>query len=519
MAIVAGHHDLQKGKLVLLDPKKGDQGTQGMTFLNPKIAGWKGPDREKCSERFLPDGSGLQSAEIPSVPNHGPEWDFFGQTGPQFQYPYPLDARNFVVSFTQTGCQGGGCFEPPSIQDRFEPRFGIYWMNLNGERELLAYDPATHCSQMIPVIPRRRPMARGSVVESEARTGFFYVQNLYFGPGLAGVAPGTIQKLRVVGLEFRAGHCGSNRNGGEAGGACVQTPIGTNNCCWDVKHVLGEADVEADGSVCFECPVRTPVYFQLLDAQGRTVQTMRSWATLQPGERFACLGCHESKAHAGETSPQTTLAMKRPPQLLKPMPGTPPHPLVTEARNAGASQTLDAFMGLQKTRTLEPDAPVDGFSYRRIIQPILDRHCVSCHGGDEANPKRDAQGRFNLTAERIDPTDQQYARRAFTRSYQTLTHGGKMTQMVNWFHPQGRPQMLPPYSAGSTQSQIMNYLESSHYGVQVSDSEKRLFACWIDLGVPFCGSYPEANLWTDAQKKGYEAYQKKRAHFAAEELP
>ena len=35
--------------------------------------------------------------------------------------------------------------------------------------------------------------------------------------------------------------------------------------------------------------------FQALDHNGHVVQTMRSWATLQPGETFGCVGCHETK--------------------------------------------------------------------------------------------------------------------------------------------------------------------------------------------------------------------------------
>ncbi len=38
------------------------------------------------------------------------------------------------------------------------------------------------------------------------------------------------------------------------------------------------------------------------------------------------------------------------------------------------------------------------------------------------------------------------------------------------------------------------------HDVNVSDEEKRRMACWIDLCVPFCGSYTEANRWADEVK-------------------
>jgi hypothetical protein len=41
----------------------------------------------------------------------------------------------------------------------------------------------------------------------------------------------------------------------------------------------------------------------------------------------------------------------------------------------------------------------------------------------------------------------------------------------------------------------MDYLEASHYGVRLSQEEKERVACWIDLNVPFAGSWMELNYW------------------------
>ena len=53
----------------------------------------------------------------------------------------------------------------------------------------------------------------------------------------------------------------------------------------------------------------------------------------------------------------------------------------------------------------------------------------------------------------------------------------------------------------------MDYFEPAHYGVKVSENEERTFACWLDLLVPFCGSYAQHNTWTDAEKAEYEYFQ------------
>ena len=67
--------------------------------------------------------------------------------------------------------------------------------------------------------------------------------------------------------------------------------------------------------------------------------------------------------------------------------------------------------------------------------------------------------------------------------------------IINWLHVSSACAMLPPYSYGSTSSRLMDYLEPSHYGVQLTDEEKRAVACWIDLNVPYCGSWMELNFW------------------------
>jgi hypothetical protein len=78
--------------------------------------------------------------------------------------------------------------------------------------------------------------------------------------------------------------------------------------------------------------------------------------------------------------------------------------------------------------------------------------------------------------------------------------------------------MLPPYHTGASKSKIMDYFEPAHYDVKVSENEKRTFACWLDLLVPFCGSYTQHNTWTNAEKAEYSYFQEKRRAYAAAEL-
>ena len=70
--------------------------------------------------------------------------------------------------------------------------------------------------------------------------------------------------------------------------------------------------------------------------------------------------------------------------------------------------------------------------------------------------------------------------------------------------------MLPPYSAGAAKSRLMTLLEQGHGGVKLSREETDKIACWIDLAVPFCGDYLEANTWSKDELQKYSHFLDKR---------
>jgi hypothetical protein len=451
-AIFTGHHTMQQGWLGTVDPSRGRQENQGTQLISPV--------RETPAERI----------------------DCYGQSGDQFQYPYPLSETEFLVTFKPYGVP---------------VYFGIYWMDQSGQRELLATNSQGPCNQPVPLAARPVPHVRPSMVDYRKTQGLCSIQDIYAGPGLAGVPRGSVKKLRVVALDYRAAGMGANENTGTAGDALICTPIATGNGAWDVKNVLGEATVREDGSVFFAVPSRTPVYFQAIDAKGFAIQSMRSWATLQPGEVASCVGCHESKNAAPPTNVSTSLALK-----------------------AGAEQ-LTGFYG-----------PPRGFSFPKEIQPILDRHCIVCHkippsenapplATEATMPNKLGNEAFSLLgAEVTDVT----AKRKWSRAYLTLTasrkesgfdhtnsyRGNPQGSIVNWISAQSDPPMLPPYSAGAAKSRLMPLLEQGHGGVKLSREETDKIACWIDLLVPFCGDYPEANAWSVEELERYSHFLSKR---------
>ena len=489
VAIATGHHTRQNGWLCTVDPQRGRQENAGVQLVAPL-------------------------RETPAV-----RIDRYGQSGDQFQYPYPLVGE--AVASSAIDGPGRVAFLV-AMKPAAAPRganFGIYWVDVAGRRELLAADEKISCNQPVPLAPRPVPHRRPDLRDYRRGDGVVYLQDVHAGPGLAGVPRGAIRALRVVALEFRAAGVDNNGNRGPAGSALVSTPVSINGS-WDVKVVLGEAGVQADGSACFIVPAHTPVYFQAIDANGCAAQTMRSWVTLQPGESVSCAGCHEDKNTA------------------------PPVHAATLAMRSGP-QELDRTFGRPR-----------GFSFQREIQPTLDRHCVKCHhlapkqppprpkaarhkgaypqdpfaksgaakrpGGparladEPRRPREEPAGSSPDATDILSAFSLKGAPGEWSHSYRALAD----PKVCSWISAQSEPAMLPPYHAGAARSKLVAMLAAGHVGrdgkrrVNLSAAEMARLACWIDLLVPCFGDYTERKLSAPGK---YEHFLAKRRAWEAQE--
>jgi hypothetical protein len=208
---------------------------------------------------------------------------------------------------------------------------------------------------------------------------------------------------------------------------------------FEVKRILGAVPVEADGSANFEVPAERFIYFQLLDRNGMLVATMRSGAQVQPGETQACLGCHDDRL-AIRPPRENTLALQRPPSKLTGWHG-----------------------------------PVRSFGYVKEIQPIWDKHCVSCHDfGKPAGEKLVLAGDKELV---------------FNASYVGLFQNwGKTNALLNTVGL-GLAPINPAYAIGSHRSRLVEVLKGGHNKVALSAEELDRIVTWIDIGGPYYPDY------------------------------
>ena len=268
-------------------------------------------------------------------------------------------------------------------------------------------------------------------VVDELDRGQLVLADVYVGRNMAGVKRGEIKKLLVLEQLPKAVNF--------SGGPDLTSFLGT----FTLERVLGTVPVAEDGSAYFEAPADRPLFFVALDKDDLSVKRMQSWTSLRPGEVSGCVGCHESRGATIDQASRSRLqAVQHPVSKITPFEGFP-----------------------------------DVLDFHRDVQPVLDRHCVSCH-----NPRK-RDGGILLTGG-LGPQ--------FAHSYISLLFSRQVVDGRNGLGNQ------PPRSIGSFASPLLKYAKTGHYDVKVSDSEWRTLWLWVESGAPYAGSY--AGLRNEAQQ-------------------
>jgi len=293
------HHSTFGGSLALFDRNLGTEGEGPIVRITPEV--------------MFP--------EVEGWPLH------------YYAHPCPLSEDYYLVSWSDQRL-------PPHTYVSDEKQnpsncMGLYYYDRFGNLELLYRDESISSVNVIPFKSRPLPTYIASEVDWDGpQEGEFIVQNVYEGLKEYGFSEETqsVKRLRIIATVPKP----QPQMNVPSLGITTEDPG---------KFVLGTVPVEEDGSAYFRVPSGVPYFFQALDENGVTIQTMRTLTYLMPGETAGCVGCHESRE-------QAPAALGR---------------MVPKALNRSPSKI-----------TPDPEGTFP-LSFSELVQPVLDRHCASCH--------------------------------------------------------------------------------------------------------------------------------------------
>jgi hypothetical protein len=187
------------------------------------------------------------------------------------------------------------------------------------------------------------------------------------------------------------------------------------------------------------------------------------------------VGCHEDKNEAPPITGMTE-AMKNP------------------------SQELEKTLGVED----------EWFDFKKMVAPILQDNCASCHKSGHSSG-------LDLRS-----TDASGPSRTWTTSYNSLTKGlnnKNSNNAINICYIFQQSEQEPFGSFGAIKSKMMENIESGHKDVNLTENEKKIIACWIDLAAPHGGFYDDyltksgydnlakrRQAWRDIEEKNIEEY-------------
>ena len=366
-------------------------GPQGLPIKRMACATAKGEVVFVESERASADGSGSLGAISLRRNLHS----YRAVTAPAdsfYRTPSPLPDGSILVS--RRPSEGGA--------------YAIYRLDPgSGARTLVFAKPGYHAVQAVALAPRAEPDGRSSVVEDDQNWSKLYCLSVYENDLKREWLPrGTPRRLRVIEAVPRTAD--------EAPGP-------------PRKRLLGDLELDEDGSFHLQVPPNTPIQLQIEDSDGLALRTS-AWIWAKNKENRGCIGCHED----GERTPENVFA-----QAL----GRP---------------AADLMLAPGRRRAVD---------FRRDVAPILAAKCASraCHGG-LARPVFSAAARaaYATAARYVDPG------RARTSRLVWAILGRNTARPWDRVAPAALPGKMPPDGSPP-----------------LTELERRAIVEWIDLGAEF----------------------------------
>jgi len=274
-----------------------------------------------------------------------------------------------------------------------------------------------------PLRPRRREPIIASRTDRSRPTGRLVLANVNHSRRMDGVPRGEVKKLLVLEtLPKPVNHSGTME----------PTSLGGT---FTLERILGTVPVEPDGSAYFEVPPLRSLFFIALDEHDLSVKRMQSFVNVMPGETTSCVGCHEHRTDTVRSIDFAVLsAMRRRPDRIEPIPDVP-----------------------------------EVFDFPRDVQPILDKHCIKCHGG------RRLEGSVTLSGDRGG---------WYSLAYVTLLSRPGLVS-----HGRDADGNIAARGIGSAASRLMQLVDGSHFDARLSPHEVTMIRLWIDSGAVYAGTY------------------------------
>jgi len=393
VATATDHHGNTSGSILVIDTYKGQDGGEPLLGITPDIG---------FPERRAPQGTSYTPRPLREAAAPKSDRPRRRKRSGRAATPLAVNEDLFFVSIDHGG------------------HYAVYLVDTLGGRELIYEDPKNSCFSPIPIKPVRKPPVVCSLPAGteDLKTGLFYVEDVY--QSTEHIERGTVKALRVSQIISQPTRAKPKLS-------YVNNEI--------LKRILGTVPVGADGSVAFEAPAQTPLQFQLLDADGLAVMTMRSLVYVQPGELAGCVGCHEPR--------KDTPALKRP-----------------------------AYAKFHKLKAPAGPRYEGGFSYARTVQPVLDRYCIRCHGlGKTA-------GKINLLGTHAG---------SFCVSYDSLMKRGRYVKIAQR-NGETVPSRLKDYFAHA--GRLVGVLREKHKDrLRLDAGSFQRIVDWLDLNAQYYGDY------------------------------
>ncbi len=346
----------------LFDPAPWSNASDTKSTWNEEQNRWEGRLRDPFG---LPDGdlgvvwcdgicnqrAGAPAAEYNQMINLGPEKTIAGIKRPRTQIAHPVGAQYGIYYLpkatlpSKTSLDLVKLIDDPNVNE-FGAIYGGPYVDVYGQAmpDTMARPASPDDKCYLHIASQQSDTTSWKVLNGQYQWGYLEHTGTH-GKELVGVTDADVKFIRISKVlpnkEVQAQYVGTD-------------PKSQWFSSWGFKNeTLGDAPVEADGSVKAQIPCETPFLLQGLNARHEVVKRDMVVQSLRPASVLTCTGCHDHNDLPNKPAFENTIAATKPATVLD---------------------------GSANTR--QPELNAD-------IYPIIHRNCGACHDDSQKPNLRD----------------------------------------------------------------------------------------------------------------------------------